>query len=72
MMQLRVNDSLVPGARAPQCVLYPGWLLLRLRLFCCYCEQRQRLGACVDNEYSEIAVVNNTLDGIGVASEENQ
>ena len=32
----------------------------------------QRLGACVDNEYSEIAVVNNTLDGIGVASEENQ
>ena len=32
----------------------------------------QRLGACVDNEYSEIAVVNNTIDGIGVVSEENE
>lgn len=32
----------------------------------------QRLRACVDDEYGEIAVVNNTIDGIGVVSEENE
>ncbi len=30
----------------------------------------QRLQACVDNEYGEIAVVNNTLDGIGIRQAE--